>query len=407
MTSQVAVYNLNCVAVASDSLSTVTSGHGVRTLASAEKIFDLGPAHRVVAMTSGNAEFMSIPWSVLVGEWSRSLKDPLSEVRDYAGSFTAWLNSRTDLFDPARQESHFAWQLSAYFGELRDEILERRDFHAAVFGANYQAEEVDAADDLRAALEAWEGLGDLECVDAERDAQFIKGSEELIRQAFNNVFRDVPALTLSDPDVLEHVARMLLTKHLIWGRDATMAFIGYGADGIFPSQQVSVFHGFVGGVVRVATEDVLVTSPASPSNVIAFAQRDAISGFMYGRDPSFVRQAHDCVDDLLDELYLSDEEEDWKGAPAVRGFVEKLHLRLDNAFDIHAVEKFLSPLVAVVQSLSRTEMARLAESLVGIQALRANSLGQMPTVGGPIDVVVVSRKHGVEWIHRKDVHARG
>ena len=61
MTSQIAVFNLECVAVASDSVMTISNGRQERTLSSSEKVFDRGPAHKVVAVSSGEARFMKVP----------------------------------------------------------------------------------------------------------------------------------------------------------------------------------------------------------------------------------------------------------------------------------------------------------------------------------------------------------
>jgi hypothetical protein len=56
-----------------------------------------------------------------------------------------------------------------------------------------------------------------------------------------------------------------------------------------------------------------------------------------------------------------------------------------------------------IETLPPADLARMAEALVGVQALRAASTRRQPSVGGPIDVVVITRRHGVQWVRRKEV----
>jgi hypothetical protein len=58
-------------------------------------------------------------------------------------------------------------------------------------------------------------------------------------------------------------------------------------------------------------------------------------------------------------------------------------------------------LVAVVEILPKDELAAMAESLVNLTSLkRKMSLGE-ETVGGPIDVAIISKGEGLIWIRRK------
>jgi hypothetical protein len=45
----------------------------------------------------------------------------------------------------------------------------------------------------------------------------------------------------------------------------------------------------------------------------------------------------------------------------------------------------------------------MAESLIELQILRQSSQAVQDTVGGPVDVAVVTRERGVEWFRHKTV----
>ena len=54
-----------------------------------------------------------------------------------------------------------------------------------------------------------------------------------------------------------------------------------------------------------------------------------------------------------------------------------------------------------VHYMSKAELAQLAEALVEMTALRRRVSMDVETVGGPIDVAVISRGDGFVWIKRK------
>ena len=51
------------------------------------------------------------------------------------------------------------------------------------------------------------------------------------------------------------------------------------------------------------------------------------------------------------------------------------------------------------------DLARVAESFVGLQVLRQLTQAEMETVGGPIDVAVITRADGFRWVSGKSLPA--
>ena len=62
---------------------------------------------------------------------------------------------------------------------------------------------------------------------------------------------------------------------------------------------------------------------------------------------------------------------------------------------------FVDPVVNTVENLPKRELAAMAESLVNITSFRQRVTPDTETVGGPIDVAVISRGDGFVWIKRK------
>ncbi|MEN6623071.1 MAG: hypothetical protein ABFD50_16175, partial [Smithella sp.] len=64
-------------------------------------------------------------------------------------------------------------------------------------------------------------------------------------------------------------------------------------------------------------------------------------------------------------------------------------------------EKYSSPVLAAVGVLPKEELADMAYSLVNLTSFKRKVSLDAETVGGPIDVAVISKKDGFIWIKRK------
>ncbi|MDC5096393.1 hypothetical protein OHW41_10530, partial [Acinetobacter baumannii] len=57
--------------------------------------------------------------------------------------------------------------------------------------------------------------------------------------------------------------------------------------------------------------------------------------------------------------------------------------------------------VNMVSALPKDELAAMAESLVNLTAFKRRISESLETVGGPIDVAVISKGDGLVWVKRK------
>lgn len=58
-------------------------------------------------------------------------------------------------------------------------------------------------------------------------------------------------------------------------------------------------------------------------------------------------------------------------------------------------------MVSIVAGLPKEELASMAEALVSLTSLRRKVSFGLETVGGPVDVAVISKGDGFIWIKRK------
>jgi hypothetical protein len=69
---------------------------------------------------------------------------------------------------------------------------------------------------------------------------------------------------------------------------------------------------------------------------------------------------------------------------------------LDRARKEHAM-----PLRRVLSVLPVDEMAELAETLINLQSLKEKVTKRSESVGGPVDVAVITKSEGMVWVKRK------
>jgi hypothetical protein len=77
---------------------------------------------------------------------------------------------------------------------------------------------------------------------------------------------------------------------------------------------------------------------------------------------------------------------------------------IEQLFDIWDTRKHqthTAPVVRMVGSLPKDELAAVAEALVNITKFKRRITPESETVGGPIDVAIITRGDGFVWLRRK------
>ena len=67
----------------------------------------------------------------------------------------------------------------------------------------------------------------------------------------------------------------------------------------------------------------------------------------------------------------------------------------------HKRERNVDPVLDAVEFLPKDELASMAEALVNLTSFKRRVTLDAETVGGPIDVAVISKGDGFIWVKRK------
>lgn len=145
-----------------------------------------------------------------------------------------------------------------------------------------------------------------------------------------------------------------------------------------------------------------------PSYIFSFAQSDIAAVFMEGIAPKYLDFIELSLQHILDEKSESLISDYIKNLDEKS--VEMSRQKKDNALIVSEFMKefidyrhrlLINPLMRAVTSLPKEEMAVIAESLVELTALRRRLDSKLQSVGGPIDVAIISKGDGFIWLKRK------
>ncbi len=75
--------------------------------------------------------------------------------------------------------------------------------------------------------------------------------------------------------------------------------------------------------------------------------------------------------------------------------------KLYQAWDSIEKDDFAYPVIGMVDTLPKSELGAIAEALVEITKFKRHVSRQEETVGGPIDVAILTKGDGFAWIKRK------
>lgn len=114
------------------------------------------------------------------------------------------------------------------------------------------------------------------------------------------------------------------------------------------------------------------------------------------------KQINGCLDSIDDTCFAQDKKED------VRTQLTNVTGRIIQHMTETAGNNYMRPIIQSVSSLPIEELALLAESMINITSLRRKVAidRNIGTVGGPIDVSIISKGDGFIWLKGKHYFER-
>lgn len=425
MTSEVAIMNKEAIALAADSAVTLTGGHGKEKIfTSANKIFALSKYYPVAVMLYGNASFMDIPWETLIKIYRRRLgTTKFDTLQDYANDFLGFLNNSMEFFPESQQDHYFRITVYDYFTLIKQHIKQQiRTLFAEQDQIGDERIEEVISDVIQQHYDRWTTPNVLPSMNEIAADELITFYRETINIAKQNIFQNLP-ISESASDQLTQIAALLFLKASIWDSAGSgIVIAGFGENELFPSLRSFWIEGVINNHVKYIEDhsrSAQIGHEESTAGIIRFAQSEMVGTFLGGIDPNFMERIENDLSMIfmgIPEIIVDDIREirDLLNENDKRGIKERLSETLDDVLEWYirrvrqySQENYTDPVLDIVQMLPKDELARMAEALVNLTKFKRRVTWEEETVGGPIDVAVISKGDGFIWIKRKQYFEAG
>ena len=413
MTAEVAVMNKQAIALAADSAATFRDEIGQKIFTSASKIFMLSKYHPVGIMVYGNASIMGVPWETVIKAYRSQLKQKaFASIDKYAEDFISFLTEEKRFFSELEEKQYVVNCVYGYFKLIRNEIDEK--LQEIVESEDKQKETqvkkiIDQS--IQDNFETWENTDLLPQVPPDCIDKLKTKYGDLVKAVKERFFENISDVASGQ---LTEIALSLFVKYSerVFYRDTSGVVIaGFGTDDMFPVLNSYMIEGKVCGFMKYKKneEKSAEIDFDNDATIIPFAQDEMVATFMTGVDPNYQialeRNLHELFTSYPESLVESidkfspQEKDEWKS---------KLQTISDEMFSEYSdllrdlrSEFYVNSIMRVVRMLPKDELAAMAESLINLTSFKRRVSMEEETVGGPIDVAVISKGDGFIWIKRK------
>jgi hypothetical protein len=415
MTAEAVVMNKSAVAMAADSAVTISSGRqGVKTFETVNKLFELVKGQPVGFMVYANAELNGMPWETILKSFRedhRGLRLP--HLEDYVEVFETYLKSNGALLDRDSQlhlvvDNSFN-ALMEVFGYVEDREESCLTKNGRPIMTKVRALIDEAIEVREKAHASWEDSPwSPQLNSTTLDDEFRNAIKILVDELFQQY-----GLTRATRDRLVELGISFLVKTAPDPAMSGVVFAGFGDRDYFPKMYSSRVRGLLQGHIMEYAVSPIKIERDYPGHLSTFAQDEEAKAYISGvssqvRDKiveywtKWVRDSKREISDFLSGLTdLTEEQKRRVRADFTKFTVSRVKDFLSQ-MQSHQTNEYLKPFWESISFLPKDELAILAESLVNLTSLKQRmSVRNVATVGGAIDVALISRGDGFIWLKRK------
>lgn len=418
MTAIVGVLNSQGIAIAADSAVTVSGNNVKKVYNRSNKIFTLSKFHPVGIAIYNNADYLGMPLETLIKMYRKELnEDSFNTVEEYKNDFIEFFRNQLHNISPEyKRSSFFGFCSEAHWAIINNTINSLTDRETEIDEVE-QAEKLEIyhaviTDELQkySALLATHTQKNYTAITYEEYCQHYLNElteiENFIQEEINKEF-DGFTCTDENKTSIKHILFSLINIEYIFEKHCGLVFIGFGEDEMYPSSHLVLLGGMIINDPRIAIVNPVKISPGvQNANILPYAQGDVTTTVLTGVDPNYkneVRQAvkssfasaSDQIATLLNNNELSEQ---------IREAMTTISDELINGLENYQWQKITGPLLEILAHMGKEDMSELAESLVNITSLKrkfTSSDSADESVGGPVDVAIITKGDGFIWMKRK------
>ena len=383
MTAEIAIMNRSAVTLATDSAVTLAVRGTEKIYNSADKLFELSDMDPMGIMIYNNLEHMGISLEVAIKQF-RLKRSHFNSVAEAADEFFSYLREE---LAPDETLQQFDRKLSP---KINPSLLLSQTIQKAIS----EAESANIAP----------------CFSEIPEGAILEFYSRAFDTLIDEVFEDLP-LDEEHRILLKRMGALLLHRDKISDSFTGLVFAGFGQSEIFPSLVAYKTDGVILGKIKKSETDREITSRNRVTGkILPFAQREMVDRFLYGIDPEFERAIEDYIRIAVE--YSNREIIDALPRCRSKGAREKFQRLISRAASAAATKwreriaplykgHFMHDVQNVLLLMPKRELASLAQELINLTSVKRKFSSGTESVGGPIDVAIISRIDGFVWVYRK------
>lgn len=415
MTTEIAVINRLGVALAADSAVTIPGYDGAdKVFDTGDKLFELSERFPVALMVNGSMDFLGVPWEIIAKEF-RCTPPPKAAhltIVQWMESFLAFLGKHPTV----KPDDVRRWQdglIREELEELYEQVRDRLEEAAAKDGEqNLQhvlqrlyTEAMQGRIELfvrRPLLDSLKGLGEDDVLPTVRS---------LVGELDANDMPFEP--NAAQREMFSRLVAQRLLKDLNRLTATGLIICGFGGKDLFPSLCAVEIDGHVAKKLRYRqSHNVTIDRGHDTGTAISFAQTDVVDRLLRGTDNRFIDSARAFIQENVSgslennfsRLKLKIMRADGKEIPVAEmgGLLgDLIASQFESKFVSKLTQEFERKFKETIALMPKQDLIELAEALVSITAIERKASDDAGTVGGPIDVALITRSEGFVWIKRK------
>lgn len=397
MTAIVGVLNKHGVAIAAD--SAVTFGNTHKVVHTGNKVFALSKYKPVSVATYGRLSFMGTPWDLIIKLYRKKLgHKSFLTLKEYVKDFIQYLHGNNFFADALTQRRYLKENIQEFYDKVEAQAREEKNFSNE-----------NAVQFIQSRLEG--------CLSLNKISPNL--CEELVNYPFEEFYafasNEIEEVINSKLYQLDAKQRALFAesyfyylRQILDTQDTTgLVFSGYGESEIYPSlYSVSISLGIEDKLRYYWGESTEINEHGTVASVIPFAQIDVAQTIVRGINPSFYNVLattfKDSMRGFANQIASLIEPISKDTANAILGLdIAKVANEFINKTSEQFRQSYTGPLINTVINLDKEDMSNMAESFVSLTSLVRRMSPMEETVGGPVDVIFISKGDGLIWMKRK------
>ena len=329
----------------------------------------------------------------------------------YAADFIAFLDNGNPLFPDFVQEEFLRDSIYSYFNFIKDTITKRVHLKIDEKGKLTEEEiEQIVSEVIKGHYENWEKEDNIPSIPKSYNKNIIIKYEKIINKAIEKVFEKLP-ISRSHSNQLKKIVASLFSKFPETIQNTGISGVviaGFGKKDTFPSLKSFHLEGIANSQLKYSEYKSAKIDFSVSAQIIPFAQREMVITFMEGIDPylhdhmeGYLSKIFDKYPEIIAESITKTGNEKNMLRKKLKGVSNKIFKDYQEGVQSYRWENYVNPVIRVVSMLPKDELAAMAESLVNLTSFKRKVTMESETVGGPIDVAVISKGDGFIWIKRK------